>query len=59
MVAETFEKVIDELIALSVVCATIFFMYLGTEIPEPWWTAFGMVIAFYFSRKVAKETKKA
>jgi len=58
MPAEVFEKVIDELIALIVVVSTVLFMYFGVEIPEPWWTAFGMVVAFYFSRKAMKESRK-
>ena len=55
MVGEVFEKVIDELIALIVVVATVCFLYLRIELPEWWATAFGVVITFYFTRKTAKE----
>ena len=57
MTGELFEKVIDELIALIVVIATVAFLYLRIELPEWWATAFGVVITFYFTRKTAKESR--
>ena len=58
MAGEVFEKVIDELIALIVVVATVYFLYLRIELPEWWATAFGVVIAFYFTRKTVKESRQ-
>ena len=52
-----FEKVVDEVIALLVVVSTIIFLYLRIDVPEWWSTAFGMVIAFYFTRKAIKENR--
>ena len=53
-----FEKFVDEIIALTVVGATTAFVGLGISVPDWWSTAFGMVIAFYFTRKTVKEQKE-
>ena len=52
-----FERIIDELIALIVMVATVAFLYLGKEMPEWWATAFGVIITFYFTRKAVKEAR--
>ena len=54
-----FEKVVDEIIALLVVLATIGYVASGIQVPDWWSTAFGMVIAFYFTRKTVKENRES
>jgi len=54
-----FEKFVDEFIALIVVLATVGFVAGGIQVPDWWSTAFGMVIAFYFTRKTAKENRES
>jgi len=53
-----FEKFVDEIIALTIVGATTAFVGLGISVPDWWSTAFGMVIAFYFTRKTVKEQRE-
>jgi len=46
-----FERVIDEVIALIMVLATVWFVLKGIAIPDWFATAFGLVIGFYFAKK--------
>lgn len=55
---QKFEKIIDEIIALLVVAATIVFIFIGKNVPSWWATSFGMIITFYFSRKATKEVRE-
>lgn len=42
---------VAKLIALiTVVCTAIGWM-AGLEIPDPWWIAFGLVMAFFFRKE--------
>ena len=51
---ESLERLVEEIIALTMVFATITFIAAGYELPEAWVTAFGMIIAFYFRGKAIK-----
>ena len=35
-------------IAILMSLATIAFLFLGIEIPDAWWGAYGVIITFYF-----------
>lgn len=48
------ENITDELIALMIVGGTLIMITLKYELPEFWQTGFGVVIGYYFSRKVSK-----
>jgi len=53
-----FEKIVDEIIALTVVGATTAFVGLGINVPDWWSTAFGVIIAYYYTRKTVKEQRE-
>lgn len=58
MVGEILEKVVDELIALIIVLATVIYIGFGVQLPDWWEGILGVVIAYYFTRKVVKEQRQ-
>ena len=55
---EWLEKIIDEIIAFLVVVSTIMFIAWNVSVPDWWATSFGMVIAFYFSKKAMTNRRR-
>jgi len=45
---QAFERITDEILAIIVVVAAITMLAVGVKIPEWFYVAFGMIIAFYF-----------
>lgn len=36
-------------LAIAAVGATVAMLFMGIDVPDAWWTAFGAIIAFYFA----------